>query len=65
MIPFFYESSLNKFEGENVPGLQAHRQGWEVMLDFNDHVGQALKNLYDQDFDGEAMILLKATKIIR
>jgi len=35
------------------------------MLAFNDHVGQALKNLYDQDFDSEAMILLKATKIIR
>lgn len=50
---------------ENVPGLQAHRQGREAMLAFNDDVGQALKNLYDQDFDSEAMILLKATKIIR
>ena len=36
---------------EDVPGLQVHRQGREVILTFNDSEGQALKNLYDQDFN--------------
>lgn len=31
---------------ENVQGLQAHKQGRDVMLAFNDDIGQALKNLY-------------------
>lgn len=49
----------------NVPGLQAHKQGRDVMLAFNDDIGQALKNLHEQDYDSEAMTLLKAAKIIR
>ena len=36
-----------------------------MILTFNDNEGQALKNLYDQDFNSETMILLRATKIIR
>jgi hypothetical protein len=35
------------------------------MLAFNDDIGQALKNLHEQDYDSEAMTLLKAAKIIR
>ena len=49
----------------NVAGLQAHRQGRDVMLAFNEDVEQALKNLYEQDFDSQAMILSQAAKIIR
>lgn len=49
----------------NVPGLQAHKQGRDVMLAFNDDIGQALKNLHEQDYDSEAMTILKAAKIIR
>jgi hypothetical protein len=49
----------------NVPGLQAHKQGRDVIPAFNDDIGQALKNLYKQDYDSEAMTLLKAAKIIR
>lgn len=37
----------------------------DVMLAFNDDIGQALKNLHEQDYDSEAMTLLKAAKIIR
>lgn len=49
----------------NVPGLQAHKQGRDVMLAFNEDIGHALKNLYEQDFDSQAMILSQAAKIIR
>lgn len=35
------------------------------MFACTDDVAQALKNLYYQDFDSEAMILLKDRKIIR
>ena len=35
------------------------------MLAFTGDVGQALKNLYNQDFNSEAMIVLKARKVIR
>ena len=48
----------------NVPGLQAHKQGRDVMLAFNKDIGQALRNLYEQDFDSQAMILSQAAKII-
>lgn len=33
-----------------------------MILTFNDNEGQALKNLYDQDFNSETMILLRATR---
>ena len=48
-----------------IPGLQAHKQGRDVLLAFNDDVGSALKQVYENDFDDEAMILLRATNIIR
>lgn len=35
------------------------------MLAFNEDIGHALKNLYEQDFDSQAMILSQAAKIIR
>ena len=34
----------------NVPGLQAHKQGRDVMLAFDNDIGQALRNEYDKDF---------------
>ena len=50
----------------NVPGIQAHTQGKDVMLAFKDNLGDALKSLKEQqDFDSEAVTLLKAAKIIR
>ena len=49
----------------NVPELQAHKQGRDVLLVFNDDIGMALKQARARDFDSEAMTLLKATRIIR
>ena len=49
----------------NVPGLQAYKKGRDVMLVFNKDEGQALKSVYEQDFDSEGMILLKASQIVR
>ena len=33
----------------NVPGLQAYKQERDVMLAFNDGIGQALKDLHEHD----------------
>lgn len=49
----------------NIPGMQAHKQGRDVLLVFEDDIGLALKNIYKRDFDNEAMTLLRATTIIR
>ena len=49
----------------DVPGLQAHKQGRDVLLVFNDDIGMALEQARARDFDSEAMTLLKATRIIR
>ena len=49
----------------DVPGLQAHKQGRDVLLVFNDDIGMAFKQARARDFDSEAMTLLKATRIIR
>ena len=46
-------------------GLQAHKQGRDVLLVFNDDIGMALEQARARDFDSEAMTLLKATRIIR
>ena len=47
----------------NVQGMEAHRQGRDVMQAVNNNIRQALKNIYEHDFGSEAMILLKAAKI--
>ena len=48
-----------------IPGLQAHKQRRDVLLAFNDDVRSALKQVYENDFDDEAIILLRGTNIIR
>lgn len=42
----------------HIHGLQAHKQGRDVLLAFNDDIGLALKQMYERDYDDEAMILL-------
>ena len=49
----------------NVPWLQAHKQGRDVLLVFNHDIDMALEHARARDFDSEAMTLLKATRIIR
>ena len=49
----------------NVPGLQAHKKGRDILLAFNDEVATALQQACERDFDNEAMTLFKATRIIR
>ena len=49
----------------NVPGLQAHKKGRDIVMAFSEDVGKALELTRFRDFDDEAIILLKASKIIR
>ena len=49
----------------NMPGMQAHKQGRDILLVFEDDVGLALKQASGRDFDSEAMTLLRATNIVR
>jgi hypothetical protein len=49
----------------NIPDLQAHKHGREVLLAFEDDVGLALKKAYESDFDEEAIVLAKAAEIVR
>ena len=49
----------------NIPDMQAHRQGRDILLAFNKDIGLALKRVYESDFDEEAIILSKAAKIVR
>ena len=49
----------------NMPGLQAYKEGPDVLLSFNDDVGNALRNACLDDCDDEAICLAKAAKIIR
>ena len=48
-----------------VPGLQAHKKGRDIVMAFSEDVGKALELTRFRDFDDEAIILLKASKIIR
>ena len=50
------------------PGLQEHRDGRDgrdVMLIFNEDVGPVLKKAINTNYDNDAMIISKASKIIR
>ena len=49
----------------NIPTLQAHKQGRDVLLAFEDDIGSALKNMQHKDCDEEAITLSKAAKIVR
>ena len=48
-----------------MPGLQAHKQGRDVMLSFDDEVGHTLRDVCVDDDDDEAICLAKAADIIR
>lgn len=48
-----------------VPDLQAHKQGRDVLLIFNEDVGGALKQATTRNYDDDAMILSKAAQIVR
>ena len=49
----------------NVPGLQAHKKGRDMVMAFSEDVGKALELNRFRGFDDEAIILLKSSKIIR
>lgn len=49
----------------NMPGLQAYKQGRDVLLSFSDDVGNALRDACVDDCDDEAICLAKAAQIIR
>ena len=49
----------------NLPELQAYKQGRDVLLAFNEDIGNALKIVSERDCDDEAVILSKAAKIVR
>ncbi|VDH99471.1 Hypothetical predicted protein [Mytilus galloprovincialis] len=50
---------------EAFPDLQAHKQGRDVLLLFNDDVGATIKLATRTNYDDEAMILYKAAQIVR
>ena len=49
----------------NVLGLQAYKQGRDVMLSFDNDIGHALRDACVDDDDDEAICLAKAADIIR
>ena len=49
----------------NIPDIQAHKHGRDVLLAFNEDIGTVLNNAYGRDFDDEGMILSQAARIVR
>lgn len=47
------------------PDMEAHKQGRDVMLIFNNDVGLALKKACEYDADSDAIHLAKAANIVR
>ena len=47
------------------PDLRAHLQGRNVMLSFDDDIGDALKKACDHDNDNDAMLLAQAARVVR
>ncbi|VDI23212.1 Hypothetical predicted protein [Mytilus galloprovincialis] len=48
-----------------IPDLQAHKQGRDVLLLYNDDVGAAIKQATRTNYDDEAILLSKAAQIVR
>ncbi|CAG2219667.1 PARP6_8 [Mytilus edulis] len=48
-----------------IPDLEAHKQGRDVLLIFNEDIGKAIKQALASNYDDEAIILSKAVKIVR
>ena len=49
----------------NIPDMQAHKHGRDVLLAFNEDIRTVLKNAYGHDFDDEGMILSQAARIVQ
>ena len=49
----------------NIPDMQAHRHGRDVLLAFNDDIGVALKKACETDYDDEAIIISQEANIVR
>lgn len=49
----------------NIPDLQAHTKGREVILVFESDIGHAINRACNQSCDNEAMIMSKAASIVR
>tara|TARA_B110000881_G_C18590493_1_gene527633 strand:- start:311 stop:2080 length:1770 start_codon:yes stop_codon:yes gene_type:complete len=49
----------------NIPDMEAHKQGRDVLLAFKDDIGLALKTAFQSDLDEEAIILARAADIVR
>lgn len=47
---------------EEIPGLEAHKKGRDILLAFKEDVGEALSQVMDYS---EALIVVKAAKILR
>ena len=47
------------------PDLSAHLQGRNLMLSFDDDIGDALKKACDHDSDNDAMHLAQTAKVVR
>ena len=48
-----------------VPGLEAHKQGRDILLAFREDLGVALQRAYQEDCDDKAIHLTKAASIVR
>ena len=49
----------------HIPGLSAHKKGREVILAYDDDIGQALVDTYLSDTDSDAMCMAQVATIIR
>ena len=49
----------------HFPALQAHKNGREILLAFNEDIASALKEVYERNCDDEAIILAQAASICR
>lgn len=45
-----------------IPDLQAHKQGRDVLLRFNEYVGDAIRQAITNHYDDDALILAKNCK---
>ena len=45
--------------------IEAHKQGRDVVLIYNKHIGSALRKAFEHDADDDAIHLAKAAKIVR
>lgn len=63
--PPIHSSKLKDCILAQFPDLQAHKDGRDVLLAFDQDIGLVLTKTYKEDYDEEAICLAKAAKIIR